>query len=75
MPKMWPFSETEMGLSSGAGRVFTAPCILALGALGSQHLEKLQATLQRSHRKTGVFSTVLIQMRRRIVYTYIHTGM
>jgi len=41
---MWLLSErTEMGLSSGAGPVFIAPCVLALQMLESDHLEKLQA--------------------------------
>ena len=44
MPMMWSFSEhTETGLSSGAGPVFIAPCVLALQTLESDHLEKLQA--------------------------------
>ena len=34
--------STETGLSSGAGMVFIAPCVLALQALESDHLEKLQ---------------------------------
>ena len=38
------FSEgTEMGLSSGAGPIIVAPCVLALQALESDHLETLQA--------------------------------
>ena len=45
MPMMWSFSEhTETGLSSGAGPVFIAPCVLALQTLESDHLEKLQAS-------------------------------
>ena len=35
--------STESGLSSGACPVFIAPCVLALQALESDHLEKLQA--------------------------------
>ena len=36
---MWLFSEsTEMGLSSGAGPIIIAPCVLALQALESDHL-------------------------------------
>ena len=38
------FSEsTEMGLSSGAGPIIVAPCVPALQALESDHLETLQA--------------------------------
>jgi len=36
-------AATETGLLSGAGRVFIAPCVLALQTLESDHLEKLQA--------------------------------
>jgi len=44
MPMMWLLSEsTETWLSSGAGPVFIAPCVLALQALEFDHLEKLQA--------------------------------
>ena len=44
MPVMQLLSEhTETGLSSGAGPVFIAPCVLVLQALESDHLEKLQA--------------------------------
>ena len=58
---MWLFSEiTEMGLSSGAGPIIIAPCVLALQALESDHLETLDPILQRSHTKTGAVSTVLI---------------
>ena len=63
---MWLFSErTEMGLSSGTGRpIFTAPCVLALGTLESDHLEKLQArpdiTAFSHNLKMGAVSTVLI---------------
>ena len=43
-PMMWLFSEsTEMGLSPGAGPIIIAPCVLALQALESDHLETLQA--------------------------------
>jgi len=35
--------RTETGLSSGAGPVFIAHCVLALQALESNHLEELQA--------------------------------
>ena len=41
---MWLFSEsTEMGLSSCSGPIIIAPCVLALQALESDHLETLQA--------------------------------
>jgi len=44
MPVMRLLSErTETGLSSGAGPVFIAFCVLVLQALESDHLEKLQA--------------------------------
>ena len=36
-------AATETGLLFGAGPVFIAPCVLALQALESDHLEKLQA--------------------------------
>ena len=43
-PMMWLFSESpEMGLSSGTGPIIIAPCVLALQALESDHLETLQA--------------------------------
>ena len=41
---MWLFSESaEMGLSSGAGPIIIAPCVLALQAVESDHLETIQA--------------------------------
>ena len=56
------FLKYRDGASSGAGSVFTAPCVLAPGALETDHLEKLQARpdLQRSHTKNGSVSSVLI---------------
>ena len=53
--------RTETGLSSGAGSVFIAPCVLGLQALESDHLEKLQARPEFtafSHKDGSTFNSL-----------------